>query len=101
MDAPEPGGLGGTYGGSPIGCAAALGVLEAIEKGKLLQRSTELGEHIIARIKRIAARNDVHPIGDVRGLGAMIAFELVKSRGSNEPDAEAAKARPNACRGNP
>ena len=92
MDAPEPGGLGGTYGGSPIGCAAALGVLEAIEKGKLLQRSTELGEHIIARIKRIAARNDVHPIGDVRGLGAMIAFELVKSRGSNEPDAEAAKA---------
>ncbi|WP_323797628.1 4-aminobutyrate--2-oxoglutarate transaminase [Nisaea sp.] len=92
MDAPEPGGLGGTYGGSPIGCAAALGVLEAIEKGKLLQRSTEIGKRMTARIKRIAERNDVLAIGDVRGLGAMIAFELVKSRGSNEPDADAAKA---------
>ncbi|MEQ8334043.1 4-aminobutyrate--2-oxoglutarate transaminase [Nisaea sp.] len=92
MDAPEPGGLGGTYGGSPIGCAAALGVLQAIEEGKLLERSTEMGKRMIARINRIAARNDVLPIGDIRGLGAMVAFELVKAPGSMEPDPDAAKA---------
>ena len=92
MDAPEPGGLGGTYGGSPIGCAAALGVLQAIEEGKLLERSAEMGKRMIARINRIAARTDVLPIGDIRGLGAMVAFELVKAPGSVVPDPDAAKA---------
>lgn len=91
MDAPAPGGLGGTYGGSPVGCAAALGVLKAIEDQDLLNRSNELGKRLIARIQNLAERTDIQPIGDIRGLGAMVAFELVKP-GSNEPDADATKA---------
>jgi 4-aminobutyrate aminotransferase/(S)-3-amino-2-methylpropionate transaminase len=92
MDAPGPGGLGGTYAGSPVGCAAGLAVLDVIEEEKLLQRSTELGERIVRRIQAIAQRNDVPPIGEIRNLGAMIAFELVKRRGSDEPDPDATKA---------
>jgi len=92
MDAPAPGGLGGTYGGSPIGCAAALGVLKAIEEEQLLGRSRNLGAHMVERIQRFAERTDTHAIGDIRGLGAMVAFELVTKRGGNEPDAEATKA---------
>jgi len=92
MDAPGPGGLGGTYAGSPLGCAAGLAVLDVIEEEKLMERSMKIGERIVARIKAIAQRNDVPPIGDIRNLGGMIAFELVKNRGSNEPDADATKA---------
>jgi 4-aminobutyrate aminotransferase/(S)-3-amino-2-methylpropionate transaminase len=92
MDAPGPGGLGGTYAGSPVGCAAALAVLDVIEEERLLQRSSELGERIVRRIKAIAQRNDVPPIGEIRNLGAMIAFELVKRRGSDEPDPDMTKA---------
>jgi 4-aminobutyrate aminotransferase/(S)-3-amino-2-methylpropionate transaminase len=87
MDAPAPGGLGGTYGGNPVGCAAALAVLDAIEEEKLLERSTRLGQRVVERLKSIAKRNDIPPIGDIRNLGGMIAFELVKARGSDEPDA--------------
>ena len=92
MDAPAAGGLGGTYGGSPVGCAAALGVLDAIEAEDLCARSTELGSRILRRLQSLAARPDVPPIGDIRGLGAMVAFELVKARGGNEPDPETTKA---------
>lgn len=92
MDAPAPGGLGGTYGGSPIGCAAALGVLKAIEEEQLLGRSRNMGAHMVERIQRFSERTDAHPIGDIRGLGAMVAFELVTKRGTNEPDADATKA---------
>lgn len=92
MDAPAPGGLGGTYGGSPIGCAAALGVLKAIEEQDLLTRSMALGTHIKKRISEMAARTNAHPIGDIRGLGSMVAFELVTERGSHIPDADATKA---------
>lgn len=92
MDAPAPGGLGGTYGGSPIGCAAALGVLDAIEAEDLCRRSTALGNRIILRLQSLAARTDVPPIGDIRGLGAMVAFELVTAQGGSEPDAETTKA---------
>jgi 4-aminobutyrate aminotransferase/(S)-3-amino-2-methylpropionate transaminase len=91
MDAPEPGGLGGTYGGSPIACAAALAVLEAIEEEKLLDRANAVGAHIKARLEKISARNDVAPITGIRGNGAMIGFDIVKSRGSYEPDADATK----------
>jgi 4-aminobutyrate aminotransferase/(S)-3-amino-2-methylpropionate transaminase len=91
MDAPGPGGLGGTYAGSPVGCAAGLAVLEVIEEEKLLDRSEELGRRVTERLRSIALRNDVPPIGDIRNLGGMIAFELVKSRGSNEPDADMTK----------
>jgi len=92
MDAPGPGGLGGTYAGSPLGCAAGLAVLDVIEEEKLMERSMKIGERIVSRIKAIAQRNDVPPIGDIRNLGGMIAFELVKSRGGNEPDPDATKA---------
>jgi 4-aminobutyrate aminotransferase/(S)-3-amino-2-methylpropionate transaminase len=91
MDAPEAGGLGGTYGGSPIGCAAALGVLDVIERDGLVARSARLGEHIVGRIRKFAARTDMQPIGDIRNLGGMLAFELVKARGGHAPDAEATK----------
>lgn len=92
MDVPDVGGLGGTYGGSPIGCAAALGVLEVIEQDGLLARSVEFGDHIVARIGQFAARPDAQPIGDIRNLGGMIAFELVEAHGTHRPDAGAAKA---------
>ena len=92
MDAPAPGGLGGTYGGSPIGCAAALGVLDAIEAEDLCARSTSMGSRIIRYLQVLAARTDVPPIGDIRGLGAMVAFELVKMRNGNEPDPDTTKA---------
>lgn len=86
MDSPDPGGLGGTYGGSPIGCAAALAVLDVIEEEDLCRRSTELGARMVERLTAMRERNDVPPIGDIRGLGAMVAFELVTGRGGHESD---------------
>jgi len=100
MDAPGPGGLGGTYAGSPVGCAAGLAVLDVIAEEKLLERSTALGERIVKRLQAIAQRNDVPPIGEIRHLGAMIAFELVKSRGGHEPDPDATKALTGAAHAN-
>lgn len=85
MDAANPGGLGGTYAGSPIGCAAALAVLEVIDEEKLLDRSVALGEKLVDGIKRIKQRNDVPAIGDVRTLGAMTAFEMVDADGEPDP----------------
>jgi 4-aminobutyrate aminotransferase/(S)-3-amino-2-methylpropionate transaminase len=87
MDAPAPGGLGGTYAGSPIGCAAALAVLKAFEDEQLLQRSRDIGEALVAGLRRIAAH--VPAIGDVRGLGAMVAIELFETGGDAglRPDA--------------
>ena len=92
MDAPDIGGLGGTYGGSPIGCAAAIGVLDVIEQDGLLARSTALGTHVVARVRQIATRRDIQPIGDIRNLGGMIAFELVRTAGAHDPSPEATKA---------
>lgn len=92
MDAPIPGGLGGTYAGSPLACAAGLAVLEAIEEEKLIDRANTIGERITTRFKTMAQRNSLSCIGDVRGLGAMIAVELVKDRGTKEPAAELTKA---------
>ncbi len=91
MDAPAPGGLGGTYGGNPVSCAAALGVLDAIEKEKLVERAASLGETLTSRIRRMSGQANAHPIGDIRGLGAMVAFELVSRHGTNQPDPEATK----------
>jgi 4-aminobutyrate aminotransferase-like enzyme len=92
MDAPAPGGLGGTYAGHPVGCAAALAVIEVIEQEKLNDRSLAIGERIVSRLKAMKAGAQGAPIGDIRHLGGMAAFELVKARGGNEPDADAAKA---------
>ena len=91
MDAPEPGGLGGTYAGSPIACAAALAVLDVIEEEKLLDRSTAIGNIIKARLELISKRNDAVAITAIRGRGAMIGFDIVKENGAYEPDADATK----------
>jgi 4-aminobutyrate aminotransferase/(S)-3-amino-2-methylpropionate transaminase len=89
MDAPAPGGLGGTYAGSPLSCAAALAVLDVFEKENLLQRSRQLGQRLTAGLKAMAAKNPC--IVDVRGLGAMVAIELCKGGDLKQPDAEMAK----------
>ena len=89
MDAPAPGGLGGTYAGSPLGCAAALAVLQVFEKEKLLQRSQTMGQRITARLQALATQHPV--IADVRGLGAMVAVELCKNGDVHQPDADLTK----------
>ena len=91
MDSPEPGGLGGTYGGSPIGCAAAHAVLDVIEEEQLCARSIWMGSRMRERIQQMKERSDTAAIGNIRGLGAMVAFELVKERGGNSPDADKVK----------
>ena len=94
MEAPPVGGLGGTYGGNPIACRAALAVLELLDS-KFLQRATELGETLLARFLELQEKFDI--IGNVRGLGPMIGIELVKDRTTKEPAAEAAKEMVNRC----
>lgn len=83
MDAPHVGGLGGTFGGNPLACAAALATIETIESDGLIERARQLERLITEPLLRLQARDD--RIGDVRGRGAMIAIELVKS-GTAEPD---------------
>lgn len=91
IDAPAAGGLGGTYAGNPVACAAALGVLEVIDSENILQRSTELGAQLAAFVNNLA-KDPALGIGEVRHLGAMFAFELIKPGSANTPDADAAKA---------
>ena len=88
IDAVPPGGLGGTFGGNPVACAAALAVLDEIEAQDLLRRGREMGAHIDARLRRMAQRNTLSCIGDVRALGCMNAIEIVKDRDTAEPDGE-------------
>lgn len=92
MDAPGPGGLGGTYGGSPIACAAAHAVLDVIEDEGLCARAVTIGQRFTDRL--LAMQNDPRfgCIGEVRGLGAMVAIELVKDRDPHKPDADLTKA---------
>jgi 4-aminobutyrate aminotransferase / (S)-3-amino-2-methylpropionate transaminase / 5-aminovalerate transaminase len=97
MDAPDPGGIGGTYAGNAIACAAALGVFEAFETEGLLEKSIVQGEMIMKRMNAIKAKKKGMPIGDVRGLGAMCAFEMVTEHGGNKPDAGGAKALAAKC----
>jgi 4-aminobutyrate aminotransferase len=90
MDAPVVGGLGGTFAGSPLACAAGLAVLEVIEKEKLDQRADALGARLVARLKQMQAKYPC--IGEVRALGMMVAMELVKNRRADAPDADLTKA---------
>jgi 4-aminobutyrate aminotransferase/(S)-3-amino-2-methylpropionate transaminase len=90
MDSPPPGGLGGTYAGSPLGCAAGLAVLEVIESEQLCARAVRVGAAVRARLTDLQSRWPC--IGDVRGVGAMVAMELVKDRRPDAPDAELTKA---------
>ncbi|MEM6305716.1 MAG: 4-aminobutyrate--2-oxoglutarate transaminase [Pseudomonadota bacterium] len=87
MDAMEPGGLGGTYGGNPVACAAALAAIEAIEEEGLLARSTELGEVMRARFAEMGARTAPYRMWDIRGIGAMLAVEFVTDFDTGTPDA--------------
>ena len=90
MDAPGPGGLGGTYAGSPIACAAALAVLDVIEEEQLCQRAVAMGEQMVGTLR--AAQKSLPAIGEVRNLGAMVAIELVKNGDPHQPDPDLAKA---------
>jgi len=86
LNAPQVGGLGGTYGGNPLACAAALGVLDAMKDENIVAHGARVGNLLRERFLRWAAAD--RGIGDVRGLGAMMALELVKDPGSKVPDKE-------------
>ena len=87
MDACNPGGLGGTYAGNPVACAAAHAVLDVIADENLCDRANAIGKIILDRCNEMKVRSNLNCIGDVRGLGAMCAIELVKDAASGEPDA--------------
>jgi 4-aminobutyrate aminotransferase/(S)-3-amino-2-methylpropionate transaminase len=94
MDAVHSGGLGGTYGGNPLACAAALGAMEAMTRDDLPARARALGDLMLSRLRALAAE---HPqVGDVRGRGAMVAIEMVRP-GTKEPDAAEAARVSAAC----
>jgi 4-aminobutyrate aminotransferase/(S)-3-amino-2-methylpropionate transaminase len=95
MDAAHAGGLGGTYGGNPVACAAALGAIETMKELDLNAKARRIGEIMKARLTAMAEKFEV--IGDVRGRGAMIAIELVKDRTTKEPDPQATAALAKAC----
>lgn len=90
MDAPAPGGLGGTYAGSPVACAAALAVLDVFEQENLLQRCRDVGQRVMASLQALAQKHSC--IAEVRGMGAMIAIELCKNGDPHQPDADLTKA---------
>ena len=94
MDAAHVGGLGGTYGGNPVACAAALGSIETMESLDLVRKARHIGEVMTGRLREMAATHDV--VGDVRGRGAMVAIELT-TPGTTEPDAATAAAVAKAC----
>jgi 4-aminobutyrate aminotransferase/(S)-3-amino-2-methylpropionate transaminase len=90
MDAPVESGVGGTFVGNPVAQAAALAVLDVIEEERLLERGERLGEAI--RTRMLAWQERFPEIGDVRGLGPMLALELVHDRASRDPAPELAQA---------
>jgi 4-aminobutyrate aminotransferase/(S)-3-amino-2-methylpropionate transaminase len=96
MDSVHPGGLGGTYSGNPLACRAALAVLDVIDGEGLLAKAEELGRRVREELMRLYARYEA--IGEIRGLGAMLALELVKDRASKKPAAEEAKKLTTFCR---
>jgi 4-aminobutyrate aminotransferase/(S)-3-amino-2-methylpropionate transaminase len=95
MDAPAPGGLGGTFAGNPLSCAAALAVLDLFERENLLSRANELGERFQRRAREWQRRWPI--IGDVRGLGGMQAIELVRSQETKMPAADETKKITQYC----
>jgi len=89
MDAPVLGGIGSTYGGNPVACAAALAVLDVVKEEGLLARAVHIGEVLTRELRALERTYAV--IGDVRGLGAMVGIELVRDRKTREPDPETTK----------
>ena len=94
MDAVAPGGLGGTYAGNPVACAAALGALETIERENLVQRAREIEERVMPRLRALVGPGST--VGDVRGRGAMLALEFVRP-GTTEPAPDTARAVAARC----
>jgi 4-aminobutyrate aminotransferase/(S)-3-amino-2-methylpropionate transaminase len=86
MDHPSVGALGGTFGGNPLACRAALAVLDLIERENLCARAAEIGRKVLERFRLFQQKFQI--VGDARGLGAMCALELVKSRETKEPAKE-------------
>ena len=95
MDAPHPGGLGGTYSGNPLSCKAALAVMEILFEDGLLNRAKELGDILGNRFAKMQKANPI--IGDIRGKGPMLALELIKDPDSREPAAAEAKKLTQIC----
>jgi 4-aminobutyrate aminotransferase/(S)-3-amino-2-methylpropionate transaminase len=91
MDAPGPGGLGGTYGGSPLGCVAGLEVLKIIAEDNLCERAVTIGNTIKGTLRALQ-QGGMRVIGDVRGPGAMVAMELVHEGDPDRPNPELTKA---------
>src|SRR3569833_1516541 len=90
MDSPGPGGLGGTYAGAPLACAAGQAVLEVIRAEQLMNRAQHIGHFMSSRLNGLQVRFPA--IGEVRSLGAMVAVELEKNCNADEPDADLTKA---------
>jgi 4-aminobutyrate aminotransferase/(S)-3-amino-2-methylpropionate transaminase len=95
MEAPHVGGLGGTYGGNPVACAAALAVLEELTETDILDRAEKQGVDVMARLKPL--EDSLKIVGEVRGLGPMIALELVTDKGTKEPHKIATAAVAKRC----
>ena len=95
MDAVHAGGLGGTYSGNPVACAAALAVFDIFETEALEQRAAALGEKLRPRLEDFQARYEI--VGDVRGIGPMLAMELVEDRRTKAPAGDKAKALVGRC----
>lgn len=95
MNSPQVGGLGGTYGGNPVCCRAALAVLKIFESENLLNRAEVLGKNLRERLQSWNRQYEI--VGDVRGLGPMLAMELVKDRETKEPATDAAKGLVKFC----
>ena len=98
MDAVHPGGLGGTYGGNPVACAAALAAIDTMQTQDLNARARHIEEQVMGRLRKLAEEVDI--IGELRGRGAMLAMEFVKpgtGQTTKEPNAEATKEIAAAC----
>ena len=96
MDHPQVGGLGGTFGGNPVACRAALAVLDLFEKKDLLSRAKKIGEKVLERFREFKEHYPI--VGDVRGLGAMVGMEFVVDKKTKEPGAAFAKRLTGLCR---
>ncbi|QJT09742.1 4-aminobutyrate--2-oxoglutarate transaminase [Oceanidesulfovibrio marinus] len=95
MDAPHPGGLGGTYGGNPVSCAASLAAIDALQNDGLLDRAKELGADLRSRFEALQKKHPI--IGDIRGKGPMLALEMVEDPTTKEPATAKTKALTAYC----
>ena len=95
MESVHVGGIGGTFGGNPLACSAALAVLDTVEREGLLDRARRIGALMISRLREMADRFSL--VGDVRGRGAMVAIELVEDKSTKTPAKHAATRLIDEC----